>query len=150
MAEKYYKYTREITDIEVKDIVHHRFNDEQLKVEIFGDDNIAVLNATDDQVSEWLFVQNVELFELEAEKVTAYEQAKAKTVGVDYKGNLIPLDKDGQDIVVALAVKSMAGISEDTDIVCSNGTIMKLKADEIMPYVMWFSGERGKFFKGLV
>lgn len=63
--------------------------------------------------------------------------------GVTYQ---IPLDKDAQDMIVAITVQLLAGVFTGTTLEFSNGTKMALTPLDILAFATWFCIERNKFF----
>jgi len=72
--------------------------------------------------------------------------SELKSLGKDYNGYQVPLDKDAQDTVVAIMVQILAGAFTGTTAEFSNGTKMPILANEGMAFVLWFKDERNAFF----
>lgn len=66
--------------------------------------------------------------------------------GIDYQ---VPLTKDTQDTVVAVAVSFQIGGITSTVLEFENGVTMPISQSDFMPFATWFSTERNSFFVGV-
>ena len=66
--------------------------------------------------------------------------------GIDYQ---VPLTKDTQDTVVAVAVAFQMGGISSTVLEFENGVTMPISQSNFMPFATWFSTERNSFFVGV-
>ena len=66
--------------------------------------------------------------------------------GIDYQ---VPLTKDTQDTVVAVAVAFQMGGISSTVLEFENGVTMPISQTDFMPFATWFSTERNSFFVGV-
>ena len=65
--------------------------------------------------------------------------------GIDYQ---VPLTKDTQDTVVAVAVAFQMGGISSTVLEFENGVTMPISQTDFMPFATWFSTQRNSFFAG--
>ncbi|MDD5360412.1 MAG: hypothetical protein PHI79_03440 [Sulfurovaceae bacterium] len=77
-------------------------------------------------------------------------KSKLKKIGKPYELNnvvyQIPLTKEAQDTMVALAVSFQLGGIDSTNIEFDNGTTMPISGNEFMAFAGWFATERNSFF----
>ena len=66
--------------------------------------------------------------------------------GIDYQ---VPLTKDTQDTVVAVAVAFQMGGISSTILEFENGVTMPISQSDFMPFATWFSTQRNRFFVGV-
>ena len=66
--------------------------------------------------------------------------------GIDYQ---VPLTKDTQDTVVAVAVAFQMGGITSTVLEFENGVTLPISQTDFMPFATWFSTQRNSFFVGV-
>jgi hypothetical protein len=69
-----------------------------------------------------------------------------KKLGKDYNGFMVPLTKDTQDTIVAVAVAFQMGAITYTVMQFENGVSMPIAVTEFTSFAVWFTTERNKFF----
>jgi pyruvate/2-oxoglutarate dehydrogenase complex dihydrolipoamide acyltransferase (E2) component len=139
---KYYKYERGISDGVVRDIGTYRFNNGEI---VHVGENIVRIDADDEQIAEWVSVQNCNPVELTLEESATAAKAWAKTHGDDYNGHKVPFMNE--DALAMLQVKTlfeMGGTS--TNIEFSNGTVMPMSSTDFPAFAAWFVEKRNGYF----
>ena len=88
-----------------------------------------------------------------AKEVVPMTKSELKAIGLPFTLNginyQVPLTKDTQDTVVAVAVAFQMGGISSTVLEFENGVTMPISQTDFMPFATWFSKQRNSFFVGV-